>query len=210
MHILCRYKGLTCLRHNIGVQHLPCQSERRQSLAAVAGVQLTSSHLPMHINGSRSSSRYMTKTLVPAIFLLILWMGRLSHSDTPFSWLSYDQFDEVNDHISSINGDNCFSKSKADLILRPDMVSQLPVYNRLLSQIWYRNRTSLIHLHNTALNRAFFYSYILQKMNESSSFYIQPNWLYMYMSATADVNANPYGINGSAVFFDTNCHYPNW
>ena len=146
-----------------------------------------------------------------ASFLLIVWTGgRLSHGTNPFSWMKYDRFDEVNDHISAVTGKNCFSKSREDLVLRPDMLNQLPVFNRLLSQIWYANRTRLIHLHNMALNRAFFYSYILQKMNESTSFHIQPNWLYMYMSATADVNANPYMINGSAIYFDKDCHYPNW
>nr|KAG5707185.1 hypothetical protein BaRGS_017869 [Batillaria attramentaria] len=122
----------------------------------------------------------------------------------------YDQYDEVDQHFSTVNGQNCHAKSKEELVLRPDAVSQLPVYNQLLNRIWYKNRTALIHLHNMALNRAFFYSYILQKMNDSASFYIQPNWLYMYMSSVADINANPYTLNGSAIYFDKDCHYPNW
>jgi hypothetical protein len=52
---------------------------------------------------------------------------------------------------------NCDSKSREQMVLRADTVSQLPVYNQLLNRIWYSNRTSLIHLHNMALNRAFFY-----------------------------------------------------
>ncbi|XP_025116243.1 LOW QUALITY PROTEIN: uncharacterized protein LOC112577393 [Pomacea canaliculata] len=119
-------------------------------------------------------------------------------------------FDEVNDHLKTVDAQNCRSKSKRDLVLRPDTVAQLPVYNELLDRVWYKNRSTLIHLHNMALNRAMFYSYILQKMNDSASFYLQPNWLYMYMSVTADVNANPSMVNGSAIYFDTNCHYPNW
>jgi hypothetical protein len=47
-------------------------------------------------------------------------------------------------------------------------------------------------------------------MNETSNFYKQPNWLYMYMSHVADINANSNHINGSSFYFDTNCHYPNW
>ena len=149
----------------------------------------------------------MLAPLVRIVLAAIL--GNMDGPST-FSWMWYDHFDEIDDHMRTVNEQNCRSKSREELVLRADTVSQLPVYNQLLDRIWYRNRTSLIHLHNMALNRAFFYSYILQKMNESSSFYIQPNWLYMYMSATADVNANPYGINGSAIYFDTNCHYPNW
>ncbi|GFN94730.1 fras1 related extracellular matrix protein [Plakobranchus ocellatus] len=127
-----------------------------------------------------------------------------------YSWMAYDHFDEINDHFSSINADNCRNKDKSQLIMRKDVVAQLPVYNELLSRIWYRNRSSLIHIHNMALNRAFFYSYVLQRMNSTETFYKQPNWMYFYFSATADVNANPYGLNGSAFYFDTDCHYPNW
>ncbi|GFS19102.1 Fras1 related extracellular matrix protein, partial [Elysia marginata] len=104
---------------------------------------------------------------------------------------------------------NCRNKPKSQLVMRKDVVAQLPVYNELLSRIWYRNRSSLIHIHNMALNRAFFYSYVLQKMNDTATFYKQPNWMYYYFSATADVNANPNVLNGSAFYFDTNCHYPN-
>lgn len=127
-----------------------------------------------------------------------------------YSWMWYDHFDEVDDHIRTVNSENCMSKSKEEMVLRPDVVSQLPVYNRLLNHIWYHNRTSLIHMHNMALNRAFFYSFILQRMNDTTSFKTQPNWLYMYMSAVADVNSNPDTINGSAIYFDTDTHYPNW
>ncbi|KAK7115191.1 uncharacterized protein [Littorina saxatilis] len=141
--------------------------------------------------------------------ILACWLGVLE-GQGKFSWMWYDHFDEIDDHMRTVNADNCQSKSREELVLRADTVSQLPVYNQLLNRIWYPNRTALIHLHNMALNRAFFYSYILQKMNDSQSFYIQPNWLYMYMSAAADVNANPYGINGSAFYFDKDCHYPNW
>ncbi|KAK7497619.1 hypothetical protein BaRGS_00011014, partial [Batillaria attramentaria] len=141
--------------------------------------------------------------------LLLAFLGS-AVCQSKYSWMWYDQYDELDHHFSTISSKNCHTKAKEELVLRPDTVSQLPVYNRLLNRIWYKNRTALIHLHNMALNRAFFYSYILQKMNDSASFYIQPNWLYMYMSATADVNANPSMINGSAIYFDQDCHYPNW
>ncbi|XP_041375748.1 uncharacterized protein LOC121388465 isoform X2 [Gigantopelta aegis] len=127
-----------------------------------------------------------------------------------FSWQKYDAFDDIDDRFIAIQAGNCQSKPKDEMVFRQDSVSQIPKYNRLLSTIWYKNRTSLVHLHNMALNRAFFYSYILQKMNDTHSFHVSPNWMYMYMSTTADVNANPNMINGSAIYFDTNCSYPNW
>ncbi|KAL8589311.1 hypothetical protein ACOMHN_052314 [Nucella lapillus] len=141
--------------------------------------------------------------------VLVGFLGHLQ-GQSKFSWMWYDHFDEVDDHIRTVTPQNCRSKSREELVLRPDTVAQLPVYNQLLDRIWYPNRTSLIHIHNMALTRAFFYSFILQKMNESSQFFIQPNWIYMYMSVTADVNANPNMLNGSAIYFDKDCHYPNW
>ncbi|KAK7114273.1 uncharacterized protein [Littorina saxatilis] len=150
----------------------------------------------------------LLKTLT--LLLITVLFSRKLCDGSRYSWMWYDHYDELADHMNTVDGQNCKSKAREDLVLRPDTLSQIPVYNRLLNRIWYRNRTALIHLHNMALNRAFFYSYILQKMNDSASFYIQPNWLYMYMSAVADVNANPKVLNGSALYFDTDTHYPNW
>ena len=53
-------------------------------------------------------------------------------------------------------------------------------------------------------------SYVLQRMNNSATFYKQPNWMYFYFSGSADVNANPNVLNGSSFYFDNDCHYPNW
>ncbi|ESO96905.1 hypothetical protein LOTGIDRAFT_214442 [Lottia gigantea] len=127
-----------------------------------------------------------------------------------YDWMGYDKFDEMEEIYNSVDDQNCRSKSKAEMVMREDLVTQIPFYNNLLNRVWYRNRTSLIHLHNMALNRAFFFSYILQKMNSTNDFSLQPNWLYMYFSVAADVNANPTGINASAIIFDFNCTYPNW
>ena len=71
-------------------------------------------------------------------------------------------------------------------------------------------RTGLLHVHNMALNRAFFYSFIYQQMNQTWDFDTQPGLMYIYMGHAADVSANPGFINGSAIFFDNNCSYPNW
>ena len=74
----------------------------------------------------------------------------------------------------------------------------------------FLNRTHMLHTHNMALNRAFFYSLIYQRLNHSWDFSTQPGLMYIYMSATADVTASPGFVNGSGLFFDTNCSYPNW
>ncbi|XP_059145696.1 uncharacterized protein LOC131932801 [Physella acuta] len=142
--------------------------------------------------------------------LCIVTVFTIAAGESKFTWMKPDHFDEIDAQFRSVTAENCRTKNKEALVMRKDVVTQLPVYNQLLSRVWYKNRTSLIHLHNMALNRAFFYSYILQKMNTSESFSKQPGWMYMYFSATADVNANPNFINASAFYFDVNCHYPNW
>ncbi|GFS07804.1 hypothetical protein ElyMa_004741300 [Elysia marginata] len=157
--------------------------------------------------------RTVVSWLILAVVLIFYHNNQAQNSASAkgvFSWHPYDQFDEINDHVSSIDATNCRNKDKSQLQLRKDVVSDLPVYNTLLSRVWYRNRSSLIHVHNMALNRAFFYSYVLQRMNSSSNFYKQPNWMYFYFSGSADVNANPNILNGSAFYFDNDCHYPNW
>ena len=145
------------------------------------------------------------------LLCLFILIACISFTNSQFKWMKYDQFDEIQDHITGITGKNCRQKTLDDLQLRKDIVSQIPRYNELLSKIYYANRTRLLHLHNMALNRAFFYSYMLQKYNQSETdFYLLPDWMYMYLSAVADVNANPKMLNGSSLFFDNNCSYPNW
>ncbi|XP_076444630.1 uncharacterized protein LOC143282762 isoform X1 [Babylonia areolata] len=130
--------------------------------------------------------------------------------DTPFEWMRPDRFDEINDKFYSITGENCRSKRQDDLQFRPGTVAQKPRYNMLLSTIIYSNRSNLLHAHNMALNRAFFYSFIYQQLNNSWDFDTQPGLMYIYMGHAADVTANPGFINGSSIFFDNNCSYPNW
>ncbi|XP_029641233.1 uncharacterized protein LOC115216171 isoform X1 [Octopus sinensis] len=141
--------------------------------------------------------------------LLIVGMIRLSQSSL-WDWQKKDKFDHLDSYMKSITEKNCHSKLKSDLLLSPDTVSQIPRYNQLLSKVFYRNRTGLVHLHNLALNRAYFHSFMLQRFNQSKDFLNLPGWLYLYMSVTANVNSHPNLVNGSSIFFDNNCHYPNW
>ncbi|ESO93259.1 hypothetical protein LOTGIDRAFT_119445 [Lottia gigantea] len=128
----------------------------------------------------------------------------------PLEWMRPDNFDLINDKFSSVNSQNCRAKAESELRLPDESVAQIPRYNMLLSTIIYRNRSSLLHLHNMALNRAFFYSFVYQKLNQTWDFETQPGLSYIYMSAAADVSASPGWINGSALYFDYNCSYPNW
>jgi hypothetical protein len=129
----------------------------------------------------------------------------------PFAWTSKkNNYNRIKGIFKSVKGYNCKSKSKAEMVMRDDVVTQLPRANELRTKVFYKNRTKLVHLHNMALNRAYFMSYILQKMNSSESYPHQPNIHYLYMSVAADVNAHPWSINGSSIIFDKDSYYPNW
>jgi len=76
-----------------------------------------------------------------------------------YDWMPYDNFDKVDDMYRAITEQNCGSKPTSELRLPYGSVGQLPMFNRLLSYIVFPNRTKLLHVHNMALNRAFFFRY---------------------------------------------------
>lgn len=147
------------------------------------------------------------KVLVFGCLLVVLAEGQYS----PYHWMGPDAFDDINDRMDHVDRENCDSKPEEELYLpEAALGAQMPQFNKLLTTVIYPNRTNVLHVHNMALNRAFFYSYAFQKLNESEQFQYQPGLLYYYFSAAADVSANEYSINGSAIFFDNNCSYANW
>ncbi|XP_076111452.1 uncharacterized protein LOC143079760 [Mytilus galloprovincialis] len=155
-------------------------------------------------------AKFQLYTIVAPCFIILVCLSGIE-AGGKFTWLQRDRFDEiVGKYINAIKGHNCAPRSKADMMMRDDIVTQIPKANELLSKVFYSNRSVLVHMHNMALNRAFFMSYILQRMNSTEDYSIQPNLHYLYMSVTADINANPYAINGSSIIFDKDVYYPNW
>ncbi|XP_013089446.2 uncharacterized protein LOC106073439 [Biomphalaria glabrata] len=148
------------------------------------------------------------KLLFLCLFISVCFVCFVTPS--PYEWMYHDRWDVINDMFSNVSAQNCRSKSKDQLMLPIDAVSAPPTYNRLLSSKTYSNRTVLLHVHNMALNRAFFYSLIYQRLNNTWDFATQPGLMYIYMSAAADISASAGFINGSGLFFDNNCSYPNW
>ena len=77
--------------------------------------------------------------------------------------------------------------------------------------MWYANRSKLLHLHNLALNRAFFFSYILQRLNDTRTGpALLPSHIYYYFSGAADISSAPNAVNTSGIYMDTNCSYASW
>ena len=77
-----------------------------------------------------------------------------------------DTFDEVVTKMMAVNEENCVIKHTGDLKLPEDTVSHLPDIKEININPVFPNRTALLHLHNMALSRAFFTSYILQSRYE--------------------------------------------
>lgn len=127
----------------------------------------------------------------------------------PFDWMEKDNFDVIMDKMTTVTAENCRSKPQADLELPKETVSHVPIYTKLLNTKFFSNRSMLLHMHNMALQRSFFYSFIYQRMNTTGDFIHQPGLMYLYMSVAADVSASEGFINASSLVFDNNCFYPN-
>ncbi|QQP49958.1 Putative LOC100882757, partial [Caligus rogercresseyi] len=123
-------------------------------------------------------------------------------------WEGRDSFDEVRAKYDAVNEDNCAIKHVADLKLPEDTVSHLPDIKEVNINPVFPNRTALLHLHNMALNRAFFFSYILQSRfhRPAINATYDPGMMYFFLSTIADVAANPK-INSSGVYFSPEMAY---
>ena len=77
-------------------------------------------------------------------------------------WEGRDAFDDIWTKYMAVNEDNCAIRHVGDLKMEPNTVSHLPDIKEININPVFPNRTALLHLHNMALNRAFFFSFISQ------------------------------------------------
>lgn len=132
-------------------------------------------------------------------------------------WPPPNTVDLIRERMDTINSDNCQDASIIELRLPSDALSHLPTYSQISDPDFTvpENRSDLVFLHNLALSRGFFFSFINGKMNESFDFINQPDWLYYYMStwadvATSDSKSSPVFVDDSGTFYDQNKMYANW
>ena len=85
-------------------------------------------------------------------------------------WEGRDAFDEMMTKFTSVSADTCSIMHVGDLKMPEDTVSHVPDIKEININPVFPNRTSLLHLHNMALNRAFFFSYILQSRYECKGY----------------------------------------
>lgn len=125
-----------------------------------------------------------------------------------YEWQTRDAFDEVTYKMEKVNWENCPIQHLGDLFLPEDSVSHLPDIKDININPVFPNRTALLHLHNLALSRSFFWSYILQSrfIRPAINDTYDPGMMYYILSTVADVSANPH-INASAIYFAPNTSY---
>jgi len=144
--------------------------------------------------------------------LCLLLLGAAAHAQ--FSYNEHDNFEQIELLFRRVTPDNCHIKPRSALYLPADTVSHLPDIQEVNINPVFPNRTGLLHLHNMAHARAFFFSYALQTRfkrpppaNESiNSYESDPGFMYYFLSACADVAANPK-INASAIYFQPHMAY---
>jgi len=125
-----------------------------------------------------------------------------------YEWQARDAFDEVRLRMDKVNADNCPIQHLGDLYLPEDSVSHLPDIKDININPVFPNRTALLHLHNMAMSRSFFWSYILQArfIRPAINDTYDPGMMYYFLSTVADVSANPY-LNASSIYFAPNSSY---
>lgn len=125
-----------------------------------------------------------------------------------YEWQTRDAFDEVRLRLDKVTADNCPIQHFEDMYLRSEAVSHYPDIKDININPVFPNRTALLHLHNMALSRSFFWSYILQSrfIRPAINDTYDPGMMYYFLSTVADVSSNPY-INASSIYFSPNSSY---
>ncbi|XP_023016255.1 uncharacterized protein [Leptinotarsa decemlineata] len=139
-----------------------------------------------------------------AFFVCLLTVGVTGQ----YEWQARDPFDEVSRSMNRVNKYNCEIQHVGDLYLPENSVSHLPDIKDININPVFPNRTQLLHMHNMALNRAFFWSYILQSrfIRPAINDTYDPGMMYYFLSTVADVSTNKH-INASAIYFSPNMSY---
>ncbi|XP_013142311.1 PREDICTED: uncharacterized protein LOC106106296 [Papilio polytes] len=143
-------------------------------------------------------------SLLLAISLCVLLWGVAGQ----YEWQLRDAVDEIREKIDKVTADNCYITHFDDLYLPENSVSHHPDVKEININPVFPNRTAMLHLHNMAMNRAFFWSYILQSrfIRPAINDTYDPGMMYYFLSSVADVAANPY-INASSIYFSPNTSY---
>ena len=122
-----------------------------------------------------------------------------------------DNFELTIDKMRGVTHSNCHLKNKVHLELSSDSVTQVStLYWKQYFDVIYSNRSKLLHLHNTAMSKGFYYSFLYATLNHSKYWHDLPDSVFLYMKSSSDVSANPGWIDGSSLIFNNKSFYSNW
>ncbi|XP_022919951.1 uncharacterized protein [Onthophagus taurus] len=125
-----------------------------------------------------------------------------------YDWHVKDAYDEIKYKYDKVTKDNCEIVNDRELFLPEDVISHKPDIKEYNINPVFPNRTALFYLHNMALSRSFFWSYILQSrfIRPARNDTYDPGMMYYLLSTVADVSSNPH-VNASSVYFSPNMSY---
>lgn len=155
----------------------------------------------------RKSACYSASFKICGLKLFLIFLLTVGVSGQ-YEWQSKDSFDRISLAIKGVNQNNCERKHVNNLYLPEGTVSHLPDIKEFNINPVFPNRTKLLHIHNMAMNRAFFWSYILQSrfIRPAINDTYDPGMMYYFLSTVADVSSNKH-INASAIYFSPNMSY---
>lgn len=87
------------------------------------------------------------------IVLAFFWVTVLAQ----YGWHVRDTFDDIRTRLDRVASRNCRVVDVNDLFLRNDTVTHVPNIKTLNIDPVFPNRTNLLHIHNMAISRAFFF-----------------------------------------------------
>lgn len=90
----------------------------------------------------------ITALLVTCLFVFTL---------AQFQWQIRDSIDEIQKRLDRVNAENCRIIDKNGLLLPSSTVTHVPDLKWLGIDPVFPNRTNLLHVHNMALSRAFYF-----------------------------------------------------
>lgn len=142
------------------------------------------------------------------MYLVLLFSLTVVGVFCQYEWQARDPFDEIRLRMDKVTADNCPIQHMGDLHLPEDSLSHTPDIKEVNINPVFPNRTALLHLHNMALTRSYFFSYILQArfIRPAINDTYDPGMMYYYLSTVADVSANPF-INASSIYFSPHTSY---
>ena len=89
--------------------------------------------------------------------LVVLLLAIVPFAYAQFQWQTRDQFDEIRKKLDRVSEENCRIVDRNGLFLPASTVTHVPDLKWLGIDPVFPNRTNLLHVHNMALSRAFFF-----------------------------------------------------